>query len=328
MMNADESTPLQPTHEPRLSADDQRLLDALMESGFDRNYLSAVTRADNRRLDAIGSTLGLLRDYPVDDANETLIHATLARIDRHEVALAERLSFSSQRAAAAAAVEEASERRWRLRLPDFITVAAVILIGVGVCWPMLHSMRQQSMTLACANNIRNLGYAFGQYAADFNGAVPMAMAGPSLTWDKVSNVLNLEPLISGNYCEHNHLDCPGHHQRTTATPGLNAAPTSSYSYRIFPNGAPTGWGTMRVTVILGDLNPVVDAAQAGRYVSPLSISLNHGGRGQNVLWSDGSDLWLPQPMVGRGDNIWLPHGASRLQGGERPADELDVFLSQ
>jgi hypothetical protein len=85
---------------------------------------------------------------------------------------------------------------------------------------------------------------------------------------------------------------------------------------------------MRVTVILGDLNPVVDAALAGRFAEPLSVSLNHGGRGQNVLWSDGSDLWLPQPVVSRDDNIWLPRGAGRLTGGEQPADEADIFLTQ
>jgi hypothetical protein len=312
--------------DPHLCADDCRLLDALMESGFDRNYLSAVSRADNQRLDAISSTLGLLRDYPVDDADETLVHATLARIDRIEDTREARLKFDNQQAQSA--FDGESRWRFRIRVPDFITVAAVILIGVSVCWPVLHSMRQQSMVLACANNMKNLGYAFGQYASDHRGAVPMAMAGPALTWDKVSNALNLEPLISGHYCESNHLNCPGHEHRAESARGVMAVPTSSYSYRAFGSGAPNGWQTMRVTVILGDLNPVVDAALAGRFAEPLSVSLNHGGRGQNVLWSDGSDLWLPQPVVSRDDNIWLPRGAGRLTGGEQPADEADIFLTQ
>jgi hypothetical protein len=244
----------------------------------------------------------------------------LARIDRHAAAQAERMNFETQQ----------ERRGWgmlgqfRIRVPDFITMAAVILIGVGVCWPILSSVRHDSMKATCRNNLQHLGYAFGQYASDHNGSLPLAMAGLLLSWDRVSNVLNLDPLVNGNYCEAHHFNCPGHAHRTQST----AIPNSSYSYRTFASAGPTGWGTTRLTVILGDLNPIVDAAQAGRFVPPMSVSLNHAGRGQHVLWTDGSSQWLDEPMVGRRDNIWLPHGASRLKGGETPADEADIFLTQ
>ena len=66
----------------------------------------------------------------------------------------------------------------------------------------------------------------------------------------------------------------------------------------------------------------------GRVLPPLSISVNHNGRGQNVLVSDGATMWLEQPIVGRNDNIWLPSGAIQLRGGEAVADDADVFLTQ
>jgi hypothetical protein len=309
-----------PIREPRLTADDQRLLDALVDSEFDRNILSAVSREDNRRLGAICGTLELLRDYPVEDTDETLIHATLARIDRHEAQQAARLNFETRQAKA-----EARRGGFRIRVPDFITVAAVILIGVGVCWPVLNSVRHQSMKLACSNNLKAVAYAFDQYAGDNNGSLPLALAGiggSPLSWDRVSNTVNLQPLIQGNYCQEHHLNCPGHEHRESPVF------SPSYSYRQFAMNANTGWQTMKVTVILGDLNPIVDAAHAGRFIPPLSVSLNHGGRGQFVLMSDASNKWLEQPIFGSSDNIWLPHNALQLHGGEEPADELDVFLTQ
>ena len=309
-----------PAREPQLSADDRRLLDVLVDSGFDRNILSAVSRDDNRRLDAICATMELLRDYPVDDSNETLMYATLARIDQIEERHAAQLKFETQQAKV-----EARRTGFRIRVPDFITVAAVILIGVGVCWPVLNSVRHQSMKLACSNNLKAVGYAFGQYADDHNGSLPLALAGiggSPLSWDRVSNTVNLQPLIQGNYCEEQHLNCPGHEHRESPVF------SPSYSYRQLANGSKTGWQTMRVSVILGDLNPIVDAAHAGRFIPPLSVSLNHGGRGQFVLMSDSSNKWLEQPIFGSSDNIWLPHNAIQLHGGENPADELDVFLTQ
>jgi hypothetical protein len=87
-----------------------------------------------------------------------------------------------------------------------------------------------------------------------------------------------------------------------------------------------------VTVILGDLNPLVDAARNGWEAPPLSMSINHGGRGQNVLATDGSIIWLEQPLIGatgaggRGDNIWMPDTAPSLRPGAAPDDDTDVFL--
>ena len=78
--------------------------------------------------------------------------------------------------------------------------------------------------------------------------------------------------------------------------------------------------------MLGDRNPLVDPFWNGTYVSARTISFNHGGRGQNVLGSDGATLWLEEPVVGRGDNIWLPSGVSSLQPGVAPAAPDDVFL--
>lgn len=300
--------------EIQLSIEDQRLLDQLAQAGYDRSAVACAAESaeTKRRLDALCNLLGLINDYPVeDDGQDTLVDATMVQIDRFEAQRTARMKFD-------AAGPGENRRGWRIRVPDFLTMAAVLLIAFGVCWPIVSSMRQKALDVACADNMRLVGYAFGQYANDYRGSLPVARAGlpaPEAAWDTVKNVLNLQPLIEGKYCAHGCLNCPGHPH--------NAGP--SYSYRWFLPDHQLGWGTGRVTVVLGDLNPVLDPARAGHFLPPLSMSINHKGRGQNVISTDGAILWLTQPVVGS-DNIWLPQGAEALKPGMRPEDPMDVFL--
>lgn len=322
-----------PGTEPTLSVDDQRAIDALMEAGFDARLMN--TRAsgslasgggvDPRRINAVNNLLGLMNDYPVDDCEPALLDATLARIDRLEDDRAERLNFDVRQEEA----QSISSGR-RIRLPDFITVAAVILIGVGILWPTLSVVRQKSMDGACANNMRLVGMGLSNYAADNGGAIPMARAGLGAfgasgalgaSWDTVPNALNFRPLIEGGYCEHHHLNCPGHEEDQIGP---------SYSYRWQNPQAPVQWHAGRSTPVLSDRNPVIDAVRNGRVIAVISGSINHGGRGQNVLINDGQVIWLKEPVFvssGRRDNIWLPNGVEELRPGELPQEVLDVFLA-
>lgn len=321
--------PSQPPHEPRLAPEDERLLDALAEHGFDPSALSLPDPAVNRRARAIGGLFDLMRDYPVEDGDETLIHATMARIDQYEDERASRLKFDATHDAV-----NGESRGRRLALPSFISVAAVLLIGVSVMWPMMSNMRNQALDMQCANNLKQLGYAFNQYAADFDNALPIATArlGSFATQEvgEAPATLNLKPLVDGGFCEAGHLNCPGHHHAM----GTHAGP--SYSFRVFVGRANHAWNASRASVLMGDRNPVVDAAREGVVVSPMSISINHAGRGQNVLSSDGATLWLEVPVISRGgmnadtqhrgDNIWLPDGEQDLRRNIIPRDDLDVLL--
>jgi hypothetical protein len=296
----------------RLSAADQRVLDALVECGFDPEALEAMPPDGQKRAQAVLSLFGLLRDYPVDDADPTLTHATLARIDRHEDERAARLTFQAVQAEGSA-----GRRAFPIRVPDFISVAAVLLIAAAVLFPVVGRVRQASIDARCADNMRALGTAFAQYAGDFDGAAPVAAAGfASFGWDGRHNLLNLKPLLQGGYCRQGHLNCPGHHDEFSG----------SYSYQCQDPGLPVYWNLGGLLVVLGDRNPLVDAAMIGQIMPALSISINHGGRGQNVLRNDGAVLWLRQPTIDS-DNIWLPHGFATLREGARPVSARDAFLT-
>jgi hypothetical protein len=291
---------------PELSPDDQRLLDALMAVDMDVTSLD-LTDDERRRADTLLGLFELLEDYPVDDAEESLVDATLAGIDRYERKRTERMLLP-----------EAEGGRRRIRVPDFLTVAAVLLIGVSVVVPVLHQFRQRSIDLGCENNMRLVGYAMSHYALDHNNHLPVAQAGLLSTWTRSThNVVNLSPL-AGTYCEHQHLNCPG----------CESAGGDSYAYQWVGAGALPRWETSPQSLVLADRNPVIDAVRKGRKVVPTAASLNHGGRGQNLLRNDGNTMWLRGPaVVGRGDNIWLPAGFATLFDGVQPMRADDVFLA-
>jgi hypothetical protein len=185
-----------------LSPDDQRLLDALVECNFDPEALEALTGDEQRRINTLVSLFELLEDYPVEDADESLVHATLARVDRHEEQAAARMVFDS-------AAESRPIGR-RFRMPDLISVAAIILIGVSIVWPVTAHLQRRSIDNGCANNLRRMALAFDQYSSDNGGMMP-ARAGLLSAWSPTRhNAINLGPMIEGGYCDHSHLSCPGH----------------------------------------------------------------------------------------------------------------------
>ena len=303
------------THDHRssceLSADDKRILDALVDAGFDTDALEAQAPADKRRTRAALSLFELLEDYPVEDAEETLLHATLARVDQYDDERSRRMSLDD------AEIRDGTRRR--LRLPDFISVAAVLLIGASVVWPVTTHLRQRSIDMGCASNMRTIAGAFNQYALDYNNAVPTARTGLFSVWTPgTHNAINLNPLLQNGYCNTSHLDCPGHEGQYA----------ESYSYQFQTKGKLPRWGMGRNTVLLGDRNPLIDTARMRLSSSALLNSINHSGRGQWVLSSDGTTAWLTQPMVvGSNDNIWLPGQVLFLRAGDRLTDAWDVFLA-
>lgn len=294
-----------------LSANDRRLLDALVEAEFDIEAMGPLTDAERLRIEALKHLFGLLEDYPVEDADDTLIHATMAGIDRYDHERTSRMKLDPD------VIENTKILGGRrVPLPDFISVAAVILILVGLCWPIMSRARNQSFDRQCASNMRILAGAFQQYALDNNSVMPTSMAGlGSVSWDQVRNIINLQPLVKQGYCSQDHLNCPGNHSHDG----------SSYSYQWQQPSSPLMWGADSAIVMLGDRNPLIDASISGKLVPSNSMSINHEGRGQNVLMSDGAVFWLEEPKIGR-DNIWLPEGMMYLQMGQQASSSEDTFL--
>ena len=155
-----------------LSPNDQRILDDLIEASFDLDAMEPISEAERERAVALSDLFGLLNDYPVEDADDTLLHATLARINRHDGAQVSRMKLDPD-------LVETTKLQGgrRFPLPDFISIAAVILIAVGIGWPVFNQMRNRSVEMQCANNMRVLAEAFNNYASDYSNYMPCITPG-------------------------------------------------------------------------------------------------------------------------------------------------------
>jgi len=311
-----------------LSDDDAAVLDMVASAGFDPMVIARAIESgywemetgeerpldvtERARLEALVSLLGLLDvesdDATVHDDDGLLVAATMARIDRYERSL----KIEPE--------DEIARPRRRIRIPDFISVAAVLLILAGVAIPVLQRVRVSSMDMACADNLRRSATGFTLYAGDFGGRVPTLVAGASRLFPDGYEGVNLSLLGQYGYCEFGHLGCPGHHDHVNPSQRM-------YGHQMLASGQQLSWtAPKRVTVVIGDRSPLIEAFRKGLEIAPEAMSNSHGGRGQNMLQTDGSVLWLRLPVLGREDNVWLPHGMMRLTPGAQPASFDDAFI--
>ena len=273
----------------KLTKEDADMLDQLADVGFDMDQLEYLTPADEARAKAILNTLGFLDAYPVEDASETLIDATLARIDQYEEKRAARLQIHTSEL-------ETTKRGFRIRMPDLISVAAMILVTVSVFAMFSRSIRGQSISNECGSNMAMVGRGLFNYAMDNNSNTPteQAIEVSSMFGGLVPERTDAQELADKEYCDHNHLNCPGH-----------GGEGHGFSYQTQPTSI---WDEIqnqrKVLIIMSDQNPILSKMLAKQQFDPLTPSPAHGSLGQNHLRGDGSTATLPAPVIG-GDLIWI-----------------------
>jgi hypothetical protein len=235
----------------------------------------------------------------------------------------------------AAHSEFQSQRRFRLA--DLASIAAILVIGVAMFWPILSMASNQSRELACASNLARVAQGMGSYAMDFDGRLPQARASflGGIWWDvgtpERSHSANLYRLVSRGYASLAELACSGNpHAPTIRTDpseqDWRSIQEVSYSYQLLSPGRPR-WDNGRPFLVLTDKSPIVSRARRGEFAEPSSTSDNHRGRGQSLLMSDGSARFVSSPILENGDNIWVPGHGGRLQSGrEMPESDLDAFV--
>jgi len=315
--------------DPRLTAPDSDALDALVESGWDP---SGTPRLFRDRAVRIGALLSLL-DPPALDESES---SDLAERTFRVVALT-RDKERRRRGADSLRV------RSRYSLRDIVAVAAMLLITCSIAWPLITNLREGVRSTQCAGNLNAAGLGFTMYANDHKGKLPRKTSPvsqtPSGVWWNVGEGRSISAdlfiLASEGYCTLGHLGCPGNHAAPTDLDmeehrDWRSPEEVSFSYLI-PGDRSQRWGGAARVVVLSDRSPVIDRARMGERFDPEARSRNHRGRGQNVLFNDGSVTWLIRPVLDNGDNIWLPRSLEgghdlRLRGVERPSREDDSFV--
>lgn len=145
-------------------------------------------------------------------------------------------------------------------------------------------------------------------------------------WHALHHASNLEPLVAGQYCGAGDMTCPA-----------CAAGSPCFAYQVPRRGERFMLDRGFRAVVVADANPLTEANRLGLRASHLQSSNNHGQKGQNMLFSDGSVEWHTSPLLpGAGgpdgvDNIWLPRdsaGRERIDLQAWPTHARDAFVTQ
>lgn len=319
-----------------LSPADTAALDHWMQSGY--SPAPEPLRERVGRLEALASVT--TTGQPASpEARTRLIERTLAAVQAAEQEQAGRMRFEDH--------AEASGSRFRLA--DLVSVAAMLLIAVSIGLPAFQGVSRHQEQVACLTNMQSAARAFGTYAGANADMLPMTTAGFGGSWMEVgnpsrSNSANLYTLPREGYARLDDFACPSNPLALRGTPREGALDWGSmdelsYSYRIM------GQNGLRMTVavpsvsgvvVTADRSPVTLRAARGEIIFPEANTPNHAGRGQHVLFLDGSTVWATSPVI-MGDNIWLPRQVEEIihqvrsrmgviQGDEMPASETDAFV--
>lgn len=322
-----------------LTANDEDAFEALIAAGYRAEAVPAALRRRATRHAQLLDLLGPSRQEL--NGASGLISKTLGRVQS-----AVETERSRMR------IDRAPIGGRRIRMADLMTVAALLLIATAAIGPMVGAMREQSRRMACQSNLQAAGLGFGSYAAEYKDEMPMASASlAGNPWWMVgqpehSNSANLFTLARTGYSKVGQLACAGNPDACRTDLGPQARDWRSlsevsYSYQnLFGRKRATfhDHGGAR-TLLIVDASPVVRRAVRGELINPLANSMNHLGKGQNALFSDGSVQWITSPVLETGDNIWLPRmiedllvrlgqpdRAAPIKGTETPASVDDRFV--
>ncbi len=325
-----------------LGESDAAAVDALVDAKFDSKGIPAAHAQRGAAAAALLSTLSM-GQRPGASQREALIAATLAKVDKSEADAQSKYRV----------LPEIPMLRRRFQVADVVGVAAALLLGVSVLWPMLNELRESGRRTDCGSNLAMVGGAFFSYAGDNADSLPMASASlaGNKWWDvgtqpERSNAANLFTLVRTNYAGLEPLACSSspsacRTQQAVAASKMDwrSSDDVSYSFQIlFGRAAQARMSQSPSAVLLSDRSPVVVRALRREPIDPFANSLNHAEKGQNVLLADRSVAWTTSPVMGSGDNIWLPRSievllnrsrggaqAEPIQGTETP-EYQDVFV--
>ena len=313
---------------PNLSEADARVLDALAEEGFDPSRIEELPAADRARAEAIVRMLGRLDRMPTEVPSDSLVPQLMDRVKQLEAERRERMR-----------IEPAAPIRRRIRIPDVVTIAASLLLALGVGWPVLSAVRGASFREQCERNLASIGTGLAAYSHDHRDSIPLAaglgsfLSGDAPTakspaagasnwpdWRTYRHSAALGRLAEASYVGSRCLTCPGCEKDRAAL-----------ALRVPAAGQRFTLASLK-GMLVSDANPAIETLLDGGDWRSASrdCSSNHAARGQNVLFDDGSVRWLVSPLLPGGDCIWTPSGRNgeTLSPGSLPLDPDDCFLAQ
>jgi hypothetical protein len=224
---------------------------------------------------------------------------------------------------------EFSPRRW-WRRADVLVAASLLLCAALLVPPVLSHLRSQYQVTACQQNLEKFGVALRTYSDNHGGAFPnvaefkrFGVAGMAVPLLRDTGAV--DPADVNVCCPANGdpAGCPWTLQDLMALPGEEfdrIAPRLAGCYAYTLGYRDAGNHVCGYTQKFGRVPLMADRPPFRADVprDDGSNSPNHGGKGQNVLLSDGSVQFFTGRTFG-GDDIFL-NRHRRVAAGEDPDD--------
>ena len=220
--------------------------------------------------------------------------------------------------------QRSTGRAW-WRRADVIVAACLLLVLAGVGAPWIYRSWSLSQRVACQNNLSRFYVALSSYADHNNGALPKVEAQPP---HNVAGIF-VAMIPDTNFS----VTCPANGNRPVArltldeidrlqlqdpdefqalAHNLSGCYAYTLGYHEVIDGQECHCGLTRdcgaEIPILADRPPF-----DGNYSGEFGNSLNHGGKGQNVLFMGGQVRFCKEPLV-NGDDIYH-NRAKRVAAG-------------
>ncbi len=305
--------------------------------------------------EALRSVLAPLDALEVEPCPEELAERTVLRLKETSRATSQVDRPQELLSAANVGGETIRIPFWR-NWGDIAAVAAVLVLFVGVGLPTLSFARQKYWQTHCQANLANVREGFVNYVADHDGRLPSLAVGAGSPWWKVgyqgpedhSNTRQGWLFVRQGYVSPEKFLCPARRvEGKVSFDRLKVEEYSDFPGRKFigfsirigcPQSKENDWTSRKV--LMADLNPIAEelptdhSAEVNLRLSEellRSNSRNHGGRGQSVLFGDGSVRFLRTRHTSFSDDdiytLAEMSSGCRIRGYERPSCEQDAFVA-
>ncbi|MBX2853079.1 MAG: hypothetical protein KTR15_15195 [Phycisphaeraceae bacterium] len=308
-----------------LSPADGEALDALLDlrrQGLSDGPMPAGVRG---RVAGVQGVLGLLNHATDEPVPGGLADRTVQTIEQDRRSRQQRSALSTQTIG--------GERLGTVGIRQIAATAALLILAVSILLPMLSNAKRDAQIAQCSQNLAGLGADLQQVAIDNKGATHRAARPEAEVYNPLAKLARTRvdgttlPASEAGYfvlldqqrITSQHLACPTGSRQDPAALYNGQNPAAGGPFRIFLKARP----------IFADTNPLYRVTPKGLVrqagVPSMTRSANHGGKGQNVLISDGSVQWMIRPAVQRdadnSDNIWL------YQPDDNADRDEDIFLT-
>jgi hypothetical protein len=284
-----------------------------------------------QKVDAARRTLAPLGAWTAPPPPTSLVDNILI-----QAAITTPLEFVAASASMSPIDSQATGRRSRFRLRELIAIAACIALMVSLYIPGMQSVRSRQLQTLCNTHLSGFGGGLITYANENDGDLPSVGVSPNSNWLNDPNRRHLLPAVRHRLVLPKHLICPGADGTIDEVATMKNIEgflrRTDLPFWAVPNAnGPIPRINIRINVPLAaDANPLFQDGKFHRGANGTLTpnSHTHGGRGQNVLFNDGSTRFIKTPILDENDdNIWTANDIEEYQGTEVQQSATDAFLT-